>query len=85
VNSNTDNITGDGSDPAVLVGDIPDSYTLTFLWSLTTTVFVIGGMIGAYSAGFVADRLGRLVAIVLMYLRFKYYNEKVMVYVQPLD
>ena len=38
-----------------------DDFTLTFLWSLTTTLFVIGGMIGAYFAGFVANRVGRQV------------------------
>jgi len=38
-----------------------DDFTLTFLWSLTTTLYVIGGMFGAYFAGFIADRVGRQV------------------------
>jgi len=38
-----------------------DDFTLTFLWSLTTTLYVIGGMIGAYFAGFIANRVGRQV------------------------
>ena len=32
---------------------------IIFLWSLTTAMFLPGGMIGAFSAGFLADRLGR--------------------------
>ena len=38
-----------------------DDFTLTFLWSLTTTLYVIGGMCGAFFAGFVANRVGRQV------------------------
>ena len=38
-----------------------DDFTLTFLWSLTTTLYVIGGMFGAYFAGFLANRVGRQV------------------------
>jgi SP family facilitated glucose transporter-like MFS transporter 1 len=40
-------------------------YTLTFLWSLTTTLFVIGGMIGAFTAGFIANRFGRKRSVLL--------------------
>lgn len=36
-----------------------DEYTITFLWSLTTTLYLPGGMIGAYSAGYLADKIGR--------------------------
>lgn len=32
---------------------------LTLLWQFTTAIFIPGGMIGAFSSGFVADRLGR--------------------------
>ena len=39
--------------------EIIDDYTLTFLWSLTTTLFVIGGMIGSYLAGFMANKIGQ--------------------------
>jgi len=38
-----------------------DDYTLTFLWSLTTAIYLPGGMIGAFSAGYLADRIGRCV------------------------
>jgi len=38
-------------------------FTLTFLWSLTTTLFVIGGMFGAFIAGFLANRFGRQVVL----------------------
>ena len=50
----------DNGTTAVQGGGV-DDFTLTFLWSLTTTLFVIGGMIGAYFAGFVANRVGRQV------------------------
>jgi len=36
-----------------------DDYMLTFLWSLTTAMYLPGGMIGAFSAGYLADRIGR--------------------------
>jgi len=36
-----------------------DDYMLTFLWSLTTAIYLPGGMIGAFSAGYLADRIGR--------------------------
>jgi len=38
-----------------------DDFTLTFLWSLTTTLYVIGGMFGAFAAGFLANKFGRQV------------------------
>jgi len=38
-----------------------EDFTLTFLWSLTTTLYVIGGMCGAFFAGFLANRIGRQV------------------------
>lgn len=49
----------DDTDAAVTEGEYLDEYTLTFLWSLTTTLFVIGGMIGSYVAGFIANKLGQ--------------------------
>jgi len=39
-----------------------DDYMLTFLWSLTTAIYLPGGMIGAFSAGYLADRIGRCVS-----------------------
>ena len=35
--------------------------TLTVLWSLTTTLWVVGGMVGAFTSGFIADKFGRFV------------------------
>ena len=37
---------------------------LTFLWSLTTAIFIPGGMIGSFLGGWLADKLGRLVCVV---------------------
>ena len=36
---------------------------LTFLWSLTTAIFIPGGMIGSFLGGWLADKLGRLVCV----------------------
>lgn len=33
--------------------------TQTMIWSLTTTMFVPGGMIGALTTGIIADKMGR--------------------------
>ena len=41
-------------------GEFDENY-LTLLWSLTTAMFLPGGMIGAYTAGFIADKLGRYI------------------------
>jgi hypothetical protein len=37
------------------------------LWTVTTTIFVIGGLIGSFTSKFVADRFGRKKAIVFHY------------------
>ena len=42
-------------------GEPVSDYTITFLWSLTNALYLPGGMIGAYAAGFLADKVGRLV------------------------
>jgi SP family facilitated glucose transporter-like MFS transporter 1 len=49
-------------------GEPVSEHMLTFLWSLTTTIFIPGGMIGAFSAGFLADRIGRKRAILFSHL-----------------
>ncbi len=49
---------GNDTNAGQLDGGISEGM-LTFLWSLTTTMFLPGGMIGAFSAGFLADKLGR--------------------------
>lgn len=45
-----------------------NSYKLTFLWSLTTAFFLPGGMIGAFSAGFLADKVGRKRAVLFSHI-----------------
>ena len=39
-----------------------DDYMLTFLWSLTTAIYLPGGMIEAFSAGYLPDRIGMCVS-----------------------
>jgi MFS family permease len=39
----------------------------TMLWTLTTTVFVVGGIIGAFTSKFVAEGFGRKKSIVFHY------------------
>ena len=39
-------------------GSVSETY-LTSMWSLTTSVFLPGGMIGAFIGGWIADLLGR--------------------------
>ncbi|XP_033763948.1 solute carrier family 2, facilitated glucose transporter member 1-like [Pecten maximus] len=40
-------------------GEYMSSSLLTLLWSLTVSIFAIGGMIGGLSGGYVANRFGR--------------------------
>lgn len=40
-------------------GNPLDPTSMTFIWSLTTALFLPGGMIGAFSAGYLADKFGR--------------------------
>ncbi len=50
------------------MGDIPSAAECenlnTMLWTLTTTVFVVGGIIGAFTSKFVAEGFGRKKSIV---------------------
>ncbi|KAG5863667.1 hypothetical protein JTB14_025655 [Gonioctena quinquepunctata] len=40
-------------------GENPDKDSITLIYSLMTSVFCIGGMIGGATTGFIADRFGR--------------------------
>jgi MFS transporter, SP family, solute carrier family 2 (facilitated glucose transporter), member 1 len=40
----------------------------TFLWTITTALFVVGGMIGAFTSKYVADYLGRKKGIIFHYI-----------------
>ncbi len=40
-------------------GDSVSENTLTILWSLTTALFIPGGMVGSFLGGWLADKLGR--------------------------
>ena len=40
-------------------GEEPGDFTITFLWSLTNAIFFPGGMIGAFSSGFLANKVGK--------------------------
>ncbi|XP_067947458.1 solute carrier family 2, facilitated glucose transporter member 3-like [Watersipora subatra] len=44
----------------------PSEELIKFLWSLTVSIYLVGGCAGAFSAGFLADRFGRKKAIILM-------------------
>lgn len=33
--------------------------SLTIVWSLTTAIFIPGGMLGAFLGGWIADKIGR--------------------------
>ena len=39
-------------------GNVSDS-TITLTWSLTTALFIPGGMVGAFLGGWLADNIGR--------------------------
>jgi len=41
-------------------GNFSDS-GVTLTWSLTTALFIPGGMIGAFLGGWLADKIGRLI------------------------
>ena len=38
--------------------------TLTFLWALTVAMYAIGGMVGGFSAGLLANKYGRFVHVI---------------------
>jgi len=59
-----------GTSTTAAQGSGLNDMTLTFLWSLTTTLFVIGGMIGAFSAGILANRVGRQVFLSVYFILF---------------
>ena len=40
------------------LGDVT-STTLEFLWTMTSVMFIVGGVIGAFLAGCMSDALGR--------------------------
>jgi len=40
-------------------GNFSDA-SMTLTWSLTTALFIPGGMIGAFLGGWLADKIGRL-------------------------
>ena len=33
--------------------------TMDFIWSVAVSIFAIGGMVGGFSGGYIADRFGR--------------------------
>ncbi|XP_016145191.1 solute carrier family 2, facilitated glucose transporter member 1-like isoform X1 [Sinocyclocheilus grahami] len=46
-------------------GELMDESTLTTLWSVTVSIFNVGGMIGALSVGTLVDKLGRRKSMLL--------------------
>lgn len=78
---NSSQVSADNGTTVVQGGGV-DDFTLTFLWSLTTTLYVIGGMCGAYLAGFVANRVGRQVAFcsVFLFCTYNLYKKAMFVY-----
>ena len=39
--------------------------SMTLTWSLTTALFIPGGMIGAFLGGWLADKIGRCVRLLM--------------------
>ena len=51
-------------------GEVPSETAITFLWSITVSLFLPGGMAGAFCAGFVADKYGRSVCDIVHFVPF---------------
>ncbi|XP_013420984.1 solute carrier family 2, facilitated glucose transporter member 1 isoform X3 [Lingula anatina] len=52
----------------IRTGNEPGKGMLNFVWSFTVAIYLVGGMFGAFSAGWFADRFGRKKAIIIMYI-----------------
>ncbi|CAH1775421.1 unnamed protein product [Owenia fusiformis] len=48
-------------------GGEPSEIMLTFIWSFSLSIYLIGGMIGAFSAGTFADKFGRRNSLLILH------------------
>lgn len=53
-----------------------DNGQAELLYSFAVSIFAIGGMLGGFSGGIIANRFGRFVGTHLMYWKLKYWSQR---------
>ncbi|XP_025961572.2 solute carrier family 2, facilitated glucose transporter member 2 [Dromaius novaehollandiae] len=57
---------GSTAEPEAMVRDADPHPILTMYWSLSVSVFAVGGMISSFTVGWIGDRLGRVKAMLVV-------------------